>query len=261
VQSLSLSQYVPGESLLHRLDARSKIIGVLLLSIAVFAAWGTLELTVVTLLTLVLMVGSRISLVYFWESLRPFLILIVPTALLQMFLISGPPLYSIGGFTVSQNGLAAAGVFVLRLVLLILVLRILTLTTTPNAMINGCEKMISPLARLGIPVFEVLTIMTLTLAFMPFFVEEGERVWMAQTGRGLSLREGSLKRRLENLLALLVPLWRGAFERSGQLAEAMEARGYSPGSPRTSLHQVHWGMFESVFGLLGLAVLLFIIIH
>jgi len=261
MQGLSLSQYVPGESWLHELDPRSKIISLLLISVAVFAARGTLELALVTLPAMLLIAGSQISPVYFWASLRPFLFLIIPTALLQVLLIPGPVAFSIGSVSLSQNGLAAAGVFLLRLTLLILVLRILTLTTTPNALINGSEKILSPLAIIGLPLFEILTIMNLTLAFIPFFLEEGERVWMAQTSRGLSLREGPLKIRLENLLALLVPLWRGAFERAAQLAEAMEARGYSPGFPRTSLHQLRWGLPESLLGLLGLALLLFVTMH
>lgn len=261
VQGLSLSQYVPGESWLHGLDPRSKIISVLLISVAVFAARGALELALVTLPALLLIAGSQISPAYFWASLRPFLFLIIPTALLQMFLISGPVAFSIGSVTLSQNGLATAGVFTLRLTLLIMVLRILTLTTTPNALINGCERMFSPLAKVGLPVFEVLTIMNITLAFIPFFLEEGERVWMAQSSRGLSLNEGSLKRRLENLLALLVPLWRGAFERSAQLAEAMEARGYDPGSPRTCIYQLRWGAADTRLSTIGLTVLILVWIH
>ncbi|MGE5390954.1 MAG: energy-coupling factor transporter transmembrane component T family protein [Deltaproteobacteria bacterium] len=261
MQGLGLTQYVPGESLLHDLDPRSKVLAILLLSVAVFVADGMLKLVSLSFLCLLLMNASRISAAYYWQSLRPFLIIIIPTALLQVILISGPVLYHIGPLAISQNGLLTAGVFILRLTILILILRLLTLTTTPTAIINGCERMLSPLQKVGFPVLELLTIMNLAFAFIPFFLEEGQRVWMAQTSRGLSLREGSVKRRLESLLALLVPLWRGAFERSHQLAEAMEARGYRSGSRRTCLRVLHWDTADSLAVLIGLAVLLLVMIH
>jgi len=261
MQGLSLSQFVPGESVLHRLDPRSKVVTVLLLSVAVFTARGPLELGSLSLLCLLLMMASGIRAAYYWRSLRPFLIMIIPTALLQVLLLPGSVCYHWGPLMVSEYGLIMAGAFSLRLIVLILFLRLLTLTTTPNAIIHGCEKMVSPLAKIGLPVSELLTIMNLTLAFVPFFLEEGQRVRLAQTSRGMSLREGSIRRRLESLLALLVPLWRGAFERSTQLAEAMEARGYSAGIRRTSLYQLHWGMMDSSLSLIGMAVLLLEIIH
>ena len=261
MQGLSLTQYVPGESYLHDMDPRSKVLTILMLSVAVFSAVGELELLSLTLICLLPMASARIRAAYYWQSLRPFLIIIIPAALLQLLLTDGSILWQAGPLSVSQVGLMNAGEITLKLILLILILRLLTLTTTPNAIIYGWERMLSPLQRIGLPVLDLLAIMSLALAFIPFFLEEGQRVWMAQTSRGLSLREGSLKRRLENLLALLVPLWRGAFERSRQLAEAMEARGYDPGTPRSSLYELHWRTMDSLAVLLGLTVMLLVMIH
>lgn len=261
MQGLSLSQYVPGDSIMHAMDPRSKLIAILLLSVGVFAARGLTELVFVTVLGMLLAALCRISAMYYWKALRPFMIIIIPAALLQALFISGPTVFKFGSLAISRTGLVTAGIFVLRFTLLIIILRLLTLTTTPTAIINGLERMLYPLSKTGFPVAELLMIMNLTMAFIPFFLEEGERVRMAQTSRGMSLQEGSLKKRLEGMLSLLVPLWRGAFERSAQLAEAMEARGYSGGKPRTHLHILRWGFADYVAAVLGSAALMLVLVH
>lgn len=261
MQGLSLSQYVPGDSIVHGLDPRSKMIAVMLLAAGVFAARGLEELVPVTLLGLLLAALCRISVMYYWKALRSFMVIIIPAALLQAFLISGPTVFKIGSLAISRTGLITAGILALRFTLLIVILRLLTLTTTPTAIISGLERMLHPLSKTGFPVAELLMIMNLTMAFIPFFLEEGERIRMAQASRGLSLQEGSLKKRLEGILSLLVPLWRGAFERSAQLAEAMEARGYSGGVPRTHLQVLHWKMADYLVAALGLAALIVVLLH
>lgn len=261
MQGLSLTQYVPGDSWLHGLDPRCKVLTILMLSMAVFTAGDLYNLIAISVICLLLLASSRIPAAYYWNSLRPFLIIIIPAALLQLLLLDGAVVWQAGPLTISQIGLVTAGVFTFKLIVLILILRLLTLTTTPTAIINGWERMLSPLQKVGIPVLELMTVMSLALAFIPFFLEEGQRVWMAQTSRGLSLQEGSVKRRMESLLSLLVPLWRGAFERSHQLAEAMEARGYDPGTQRSSLYELRWKTMDSLTVLLGLTVMLLVMIN
>lgn len=250
LEGMNLNQYVPMQSPLHQLDPRSKVIGTLLLVIAVFTVSITAELAVLVVVALTLALISRVPRLYFWSSLKPFLFIIIITAIVDAFLVPGPPLLTIAGHNISRAGIVAAGVLTLRLVLLIAFLRLLTLTTSPIMLTRGWEAMLGPLARLGFPLSELLMIMNLALSFLPFFLEEAGRIHKAQTSRGMSLKTGSPGRRVGALLSLLVPLVSSSLDRADRLAEAMEARAYRSGQQRSSRHILRMQSGDYVYLLL-----------
>ncbi|MFZ5816901.1 MAG: energy-coupling factor transporter transmembrane component T family protein [Bacillota bacterium] len=260
-QGITVGQYFPGDSLLHRLDPRVKITAVFLLSVAIFVpkAWpGYLATALFTLLAVWL---ARVPLGMILRGLRPILIFLVITALFNLFLTPGEPLFTLGPATATREGLVLSLVTSVRLVLLVTIASLLTLTTSPIRLTDGLERMLRPLKPIGVPAHELALMMTIALRFIPTLAEEADRIMRAQMARGAEFRSGSVAARVKGLIPVLVPLFVAAFRRADELATAMEARGYRGGEGRTRMRELAFSPRDGLalvllFGFVGLIVAL-----
>lgn len=238
-QSIAIGQFIPGESLLHRLDPRAKFIALILLIFSVFAArtfWGYTALAVVIFM---LLVTSRLPLPYFFRGLRPVYFIILFTLIVHFFLTKGGSvLLQFGPVTVESQGVYVGILMVLRIIFLVVVSSLLTLTTSPIALTDGLEYLMKPLKRVGVPSHEIAMMMTIALRFIPTLMEETEKIMKAQMARGADFESGNIFRRAKSLIPLLIPLFVSAFRRADDLAIAMEARCYRGGEGRTRLRQL-----------------------
>lgn len=243
---VTIGQYYPGNSLLHRLDPRVKITGVFLLSVAIFLprAWPGYLATV--LFTLAMVALGQVPLKQIFRGLRPILIFLVITALFNLFLTPGEELFRIGPLVATREGLRLVGVTSTRLILLVTIASILTLTTSPIRLTDGLEMMLRPLRPIGVPAHELALMMTIALRFIPTLAEEADRIMRAQQARGASFATGSLVSRVRSLVPVLVPLFVAAFRRADELATAMEARGYRGGEGRTRMKELTFTARDAV---------------
>lgn len=235
-KNISLGQYLPADSRLHRLDPRSKTLAGLVFILAIFAASFPGEMLLLYLAAGLLLYLSRLRIIDFWPAFKPFLIIILITVVFQLLLIPGRPLFSFSIVSISYEAAVTATSFTLRFILLLFIVRLLTATTTPVAMMDGLEQIMNPLRKLGLAVHELTMIMTISLRFIPMFIEEAERIRKAQLCRGADFRVGSVSSRLKNVFAWLLPLLRVSLQRAEDLSQAMEARAYQGGEGRTRLN-------------------------
>ncbi|MFZ5826193.1 MAG: energy-coupling factor transporter transmembrane component T family protein [Bacillota bacterium] len=239
---VTVGQYFPGNSLLHRLDPRVKITAVFLLSIAIFLPRGWPGYAATALFTLTAVWLAHVPLKMILQGLRPILIFLVITALFNLFLTPGETvLFKIGPATATREGLMLSIVTSVRLVLLVTLASLLTLTTSPIRLTDGLERMLRPLKPIGVPAHELALMMTIALRFIPTLAEEADRIMRAQMARGAELGRGSVTSRVKALIPVLVPLFVAAFRRADELATAMEARGYRGGDGRTRMRELAFG--------------------
>jgi len=259
--SITLGQYLPGESPVHRLNPRVKILVliallVLLFSIRTYGGLGAMLLVVVVLYT-----TAGIPPRYFLRGLKPVIWISVFALVIYLFFTKGGVvLLRIGWVTVESEGLQQGLFIVLRLFVLVLFSLLVTLTTTPLALTGGMSSFLKPLRMIGLPTEEVAMIMAVALRFIPTLMEESQRLMRAQLARGADFETGSLFHRARNMVPLIVPLFVSAFRRADELALAMEARGFRIGSRRTSLHEdiitaFDWIVIILVFGLMAVVLI------
>lgn len=230
-----IGQYFPGDSLLHRLDPRIKIIALMLILIAVFLADSVIGYGIVCLTSTGLLILSGVPLRMMFKAVKPLWIVIVFTALIHIFSTPGEAVAAVGAFSITKEGVKMASFMALRLLLLILVSSLLTFTTTPITLTDALERLLNPFKRLGIPAHELAMMMTIALRFIPTLLEETERIMKAQESRGADFTTGNLFRRVKNMVPIFVPLFISAFRRADDLAVAMEARCYRGGENRTRM--------------------------
>jgi len=241
LQDITLGQYYPGNSFIHRLDPRTKIIFTLLFIAAIFTADSAISYGVVVAATLAIIAVSRLSWVMVFKSLKPLAFIIVLTLLLHLFMGKGTNvIWSWSFISVTQEGLELGVKMSLRLVLLLLISSVLTFTTSPIILTDGIESLLRPLARFGVPAHELAMMMTIALRFIPTLLDETDRIMKAQTARGADFGSGNIMRRVRALLPLLIPLFISAFRRADELAVAMEARCYRGGEGRTRMHKLKY---------------------
>ncbi len=253
--NITLGQYFPGTSLIHRLDPRTKLLAVLLYIIGIFLADSAIAYAVLTAFAACTILLSRLPLAMVVKSLKPIWVIVVLTLLIHMFATpGGQVLFAWRFLSVTQEGVVMGVKMSLRLILLLLFSSILTFTTSPIVLTDGIENLLQPFKRVGVPAHELAMMMTIALRFIPTLLEETDRIMKAQTARGADFGEGSLLRRCKNMLPLLVPLFVSAFRRADELAVAMESRCYRGGAGRTRMHQLLYGVID--YAALALAVLL-----
>ncbi|KMM36080.1 energy-coupling factor transporter transmembrane component T family protein [Guptibacillus hwajinpoensis] len=241
MQNIIIGQYVPGQSFIHKLDPRAKLLTAFLFVIIVFLANNWLTYALLGAFTLIAVFVSRLPLRYIYNGLKPILLVIILTFLLHVFLTKeGPLLFNLGFLEVYEGGVKQ-GVFIsLRLLFLIMITSLLTLTTTPIDITVGIETLLGPMKKIGLPVHEFALMMSIALRFIPTLLEETEKIMKAQSARGAQFSTGPIKERLKSIVPLLVPLFVSAFKRAEDLAMAMEARGYRGGEGRTSIRLLKW---------------------
>jgi len=238
LKDITLGQYFPIDSKLHKLDARTKILLLILDIVAIFAAQSFYSYCLIVLFTLFVIWLSKVPVKLYFKGLKPILFIIVFTAVLNMFLTDGRDLpvfgYSIG---ITVEGVIMAVKMALRLVILIIASSALTYTTSPMALTDGIEKLLKPLSKLGFPSHELAMMMSIAIRFIPTLIEETDKIIKAQQARGADFDTGSIIKRAKSLIPMLVPLFISAFRRADELAIAMESRCYRGGDARTRLKE------------------------
>ncbi len=246
LSSITFGQFMPGDSLLHRLDPRTKVVGVLAVAASVLAAANWIGFALVAGLTLVAVLQSQLPAKVYISGLRAFWVIFAITFIVQAFLTPGEILAGLGPLKITQEGLETGGRIFLRLALLVLVASLLTLTTPPVNLAAGLESMLSPLKRLGVPAHELAMMMTIALRFVPILLQEAETLVRAQRSRGAAFVTGGPAGWARGLLPLFVPLFAGALRRAEDLATAMEARSYRGGANMTRMMSLRFGLPDYV---------------
>lgn len=238
LKDITIGQFIPGESVIHQLDPRTKIIGVILYMVGLFMLDKLEAFVAVALLTLLIVWLSHIPLNYLLKGLKPILVILLFTVGLHFFLTPGTVLWQLGPLKITLEGIKQGVFMSLRLIFLVLVTSLLTLTTSPINLTDGLEKLLEPGRGIGIPAHELAMMMSIALRFIPTLLEETEKIMKAQIARGADFESGNLWQRAKNMVPLLVPLFVGAFRRADELALAMEARCYRGSTGRTKMKQL-----------------------
>ncbi len=240
-QSVVIGQYIPGQSFVHRLDPRLKVLATLIFLLTIFLANHWLAYALMFAFVLLAIALAKVPISYLLKGLRPLLLLIMLTVFLQLFFTQGETLlWRFGPLTLYQEGLRNAIFIFIRFILIIFMSTLLTLTTMPLEITDAIEYLLGPLNRLGVPVHAIALMLSIALRFVPTLMEEVETIMNAQRARGMVFDEGSFIQRLKNVIPLLIPLFVSAFKRADELAIAMESRGYQGGSERTKYRQLQW---------------------
>ena len=242
LKDITLGQYFPGDSAIHRMDPRMKLILTIAYIVGVFMV-SNLPGYLLALAFLYLVVRiSGIKFSYLVKGVKPLRFIILFTFVLNLFFVQGEtPLLSLGFFTLTKEALDNAIYFALRLVFLVMGTSVLTLTTSPVQLTDGLERLMRPLQRFRFPAHELAMMMTIALRFIPTLLEETDKIQKAQMARGADFESGNLIARAKAMIPLLVPLFVSAFRRADELAMAMEARCYRGGDGRTKMKQLKYG--------------------
>lgn len=253
LSDITIGQYYKAESVLHAMDPRTKIQAILLFMISLFLVNNVYGFLFTFLGILGVLILSKVPLRMYIKGIKPLWVIIVFTALMQMLLTPGTTVWAWRFLHVTEEGLLMAFFMCSRLILLVLVTSVLTLTTTPIALTDAIEQLLNPFKRFGVPAHELAMMMTIALRFIPTLIEETDKIIKAQTARGADFESGNLINRAKALLPVLVPLFLSAFKRADELAMAMEARCYHGGEGRTRLHELVYTKKDHLA--LGVAVL------
>ncbi|OEH93220.1 energy-coupling factor transporter transmembrane component T family protein [Bacillus solimangrovi] len=257
-----IGQYVPGTSIIHRMDPRSKLLSIFFFVFIVFLANNAISYTVLGIFTVTVVIISHIPFSFLFRGLKPILWIILFTVILHLFMTKeGELLVDFGWLEIYEGGVQQ-GIFIsCRLLFLIMITTLLTLTTTPIEITDGMENLLGPFKRIGVPAHELALMMSISLRFIPTLMQETEKIMKAQTARGIDFSSGPLKDRIKAIVPMLVPLFISAFRRAEDLALAMEARGYRGDAGRTKLRELSWSTKDTLafIILLLLVVVLFLL--
>jgi len=262
LRDITLGQYFPGNSVLHRLDPRGKLILLVMYIVALFLAKNFIGYILLAAVTVSLMLLSRIPFKLYLRGLKPLLLIICFTAVLNLFYGGGNVLVSFWIVKITDQGIYNAVTMVVRILMLVIITSMLTYTTSPIVLTGGLERLLSPLKAIKIPVHEFSMMMTIALRFIPILLEETEKIMNAQKARGADFETGGIVKRAKALIPILIPLFVSAFRRAEELATAMECRCYTgEGNGRTHLvqykmHAVDYVSFIFVSAVIAAVVLL-----
>lgn len=259
IRDITLGQYYPVDSVVHRLDPRTKLFGTMVYIISLFFANNLWCYVIATaFLTLVIRL-SHVPFKFIVKGLKAIVFLLLISVSFNLFLTEGRPIFHLGFLTVTAEGLRLAVFMGLRLMYLVIGSSVMTLTTTPNQLTDGLEKGLGFMNRLRVPVHEISMMMSIALRFIPILIEETDKIMKAQMARGADFESGNLLQRAKNMIPLLVPLFVSAFRRATDLAMAMEARCYRGGEGRTKMKPLHYERRDraayAVYGLYLAAVI------
>ena len=259
IRDITLGQYYPGDSMVHRLDARTKIIATLLYIIELFVVnnfWGFL---IAAAALFAVIAVSRVPLKFIFRGLTAVFLIIAFTFILNLFMVDGRVLWQWKFLTITYEGVSRAFFMAVRLILLIIGSSIMTLTTKPVELTDGLEKLLKPFSKIGLPSHEIALMMTIALRFIPTLMEETDKIIKAQQARGADFESGNLLQRAKSLIPILVPLFVSSFRIAQDLALAMEARCYRGGGGRTRMNEIRFrrgDAFAAVLMVLFLAVII-----
>lgn len=256
MKDITLGQYYPADSVIHKLDPRVKLMGtmVFIISLFVFRSIGSYILATAVLAAIIKI--SKVPFKFIVRGLKAIFILMMITVAFNLFLTPGTPVLTIWKLKITAEGIETAAFMAIRLVYLIIGSSVMTLTTTPNDLTDGLEKGLGFLKKVRVPVHEIAMIMSIALRFIPILMEETDKIQKAQMARGADFESGNLIQKAKNLIPLLVPLFISAFRRANDLAMAMEARGYHGGEGRTKMRPLEYKKCDRCAYLLMAAYLL-----
>ena len=260
LRDITLGQYYPADSAIHKLDPRVKLFSTFVYIIALFVFRGVLGLALITGMLVYMVKASKVPFKYIVKGLKAIIVLLLLTSFFNLvFTPSGTEYWSWGPFHVTSVGIANAVVMTIRLVYLIIGTSLMTLTTTPNQLTDGLEKALSPLNRISVPVHAIAMMMSIALRFIPILIEETDKIMKAQMARGADFEHGNLIQKAKNMIPLLIPLFVSAFRRADDLAMAMEARCYNGGEGRTKMKPLRYTKKDHVAYVIVIAFLVLVI--
>lgn len=240
LRDITLGQYYPVDSVIHRLDPRVKLLATLIYLISLFVMNSFTGYLIAALVLAVLVKFSRVPFRFMTRGLKSIIIVLLISVSFNLFLTPGTELVRFGFLRITREGLRIALMMGVRLILLVLGSSFMTLTTTPNQLTDGLEKGLGILKRVGVPVHEIAMMMSIALRFIPILVEETDKIMKAQQARGADFESGNIIQRAKAMVPILVPLFISAFRRANDLAMAMEARCYRGGEGRTKMKPLHY---------------------
>ena len=240
LKDITLGQYFPGDSVAHKLDPRTKLILTVLYIVGLFSAKSFVSYGLMVGLLILCVKVSGVKPKALFRGLKPVLIIICFTAVLNLFYTPGEELVHFWIFKITKEGIFTAFFMVLRIAMLIMGTFLLTYTTSPIALTDGMETLLGPLKKIKVPVHELAMMMSIALRFIPTLIEETDKIMSAQKARGADFENGSLIDRAKALVPILVPLFISAFRRADELAVAMECRCYNGGEGKTKLHVLRY---------------------
>ena len=247
MDNMILGRYIPGNSIVHRLDPRSKLVAMILLIIIVFWANNPITNVILFVATGIFVALSEVPLSFFIKGLRSMFFLIAFTTLFQLFFISGGHvLFEMGFIKITSYGIEQAGIIFCRFVLIIFFSTLLTLTTMPLSLATAVESLLGPLKRFKVPVHEIGLMLSMSLRFVPTLMDDTIRIMNAQKARGVDFGEGNIIQKVKAMIPILIPLFATSLKRADSLATAMEARGYQGGNGRSQYRQLNWMNKDSV---------------
>lgn len=260
LRDITLGQYYPVNSVLHRLDPRTKLFGTMVFIISLFVADSIWAYLAATFFLAAAIKISHVPFRFMVRGLKAIIFLLLISVSFNLFLTQGEVLFQLWFLKVTKEGLKTAGFMGVRLIYLVVGSSVMTLTTTPNELTDGLEKSLGFLKKIGLPVHEVSMMMSIALRFIPILVEETDKIMKAQMARGADFESGNIIQRAKNMIPLLVPLFISAFRRATDLAMAMEARCYRGGEGRTKMKPLHYAKRDGVTYLVYIAYLAVIIV-
>lgn len=262
IREITIGQYYPAQSVIHRLDPRVKIISTLLFLVSLFVQDSLLGYAAATIFLFTVIKISKVPLKFIVKGLKAILFLLLFTVAMNLFLTDGGKiLVNIGFLNITERGLRVSVFMALRLLYLVIGSSLMTFTTTPNALTDGIESLLRPLNKIGVPVHEVAMMMSIALRFIPILLEETDKIMKAQIARGADLESGNLIQKAKAMIPILVPLFVSSFRRANDLAMAMEARCYHGGEGRTKMKPLiykkrDWAAYGIVIAYLAAVIVL-----
>ena len=241
IRDITIGQYYPAKSVLHRLDPRVKLTATVLYLISLFLFKNISGYLAATIFLAVIIRLSKVPFKYIMRGMKPVIMLLMITLLFNLFLIrEGAVILSVWIFTITEGGLRNAILMAVRLIYLITGSSLMTFTTTPNELTDGMESLLKPLGKIHVPVHEIAMMMSIALRFIPILLEETDKIMKAQIARGADLESGNILQKAKSMIPILVPLFVSAFRRANDLAMAMEARCYRGGEGRTKMNPLRY---------------------
>lgn len=245
-QNITLGQYYPVDSILHRLDPRTKLFSTIIFIIIVFMSENVYSILFMTFLLILLIKLSKVPLSFILRGLKGVVFLIVVAGIFNLFLTHGIVIFRWHFISITEEGLKNTIYMIIRIVYIVLVSSLMTLTTTPKSLTDALEKSLGFLNRFKVPVHEMAMMMSIALRYIPILVEETDKIMKAQMSRGATFNHGNIIKRAKSMIPILVPLFVNAFRRATDLALAMEARCYNGGDGRTKLRMLKYSLSDRI---------------
>ena len=247
LKDITLGQYFPGNSVIHRLDPRTKLIALIVYIIALFSAGSWVSYGIVLAFLIVTVALSKIPVKALFKGMKPLVMILIFTGILNLLFTTGETvLVSFWRITITLEGVIRAFFMVMRILMLISATFLLTYTTSPIQLTDGLESLLTPLKKIRVPVHELAMMMCIALRFIPTLIEETDKIISAQKARGADFETGKLMERIKALIPILVPLFISAFRRADELATAMECRCYQGGEGRTKMKLLRFRRFDYI---------------